>query len=356
MQASKVVRVIAGVVGVILIAGAFVLSFVITPDVVARLPSDTNAHRTYTGTFATLLDARAVAEGNLLAAFKQNVPMTVDRSVVVQSTSGDTALVSDSRTTSAQGVPVEKTTWSYALDRKTLEPASSHPKSWSVVNASGLTVSWPLGAKKTTYTGWVPETATTAPVTYSRTETRSGLTTYVYQAGIPATRITDSQVLAGLPPAIPEQTLALAVQVSSAPPAQKAQLAALLPKLGNPVPLAYTLQGADTFWVEPETGVVIDVKRSQQRMAGVVSPVGGTFIPLLPVADVSYQQTSAAVSSAVHDANNGRDAISLFGTILPIVAGVVGALLLAGAFLFGRRRAGHGRPTPTPQTQPGDPA
>ncbi|WP_370084654.1 porin PorA family protein [Streptacidiphilus sp. MAP12-16] len=336
-------RATAGVVGVVLIAGAFVLSFVITPVFVARLPSDTNAQRTYTGTFATLLDARAVAQGNLAAAFKQNVPMTVDRSVVVQSTAGNTALVSDTRTTSAAGTPVEKTSWAYALDRRTLEPKSSYPKSWAVVNAKGLTVSWPVGAKKTTYTGWVPETTTTTPVTYSHTETRSGLTTYVYQAGIPATRITDTQVLAGLPPAIPEQTLALAVQFSSAAPAQKTQLAALLPKLGNPVPLAYTLRGSDTFWVEPETGVVIDVKRSQQRMAGVVSPIDATFIPLLPVSDATYQQTSAAVSSAVHDANKGRDAISLFGTILPIVAGVVGALLVAAALLFGRRRASRPR-------------
>lgn len=349
MRANKVVRVTAGVVGIVLIAGAFVLSFVITPNFVARLPSDTNAHRSYVGTFARLLDARAVAQGNLSTAIKQNVPMTVDRTVVVKSTSGNTALVDDSRTTSAAGVQVEKTTWSYALNRKTLEPAGSHPKGWAVVNAKGLTVSWPLGAKKTTYTGWVPETTTTAPVAYTRTESRSGLSTYVYQAAIPATRIADTQVLAGLPPAIPEQTLALAVQFSTAAPAQKAQLLALLPKLGNPVPLAYTLQGADTFWVEPETGVVIDVKRSQQRMAGVISPIGGAFIPVLPVSDVTYQQTPAAVSSAVHDANKGRDAISLFGTTLPIVIGVVGALLLAAVFLLGRRRTGR-------RTAPNDPA
>jgi hypothetical protein len=177
-----------------------------------------------------------------------------------------------------------------------------------------------------------------------RTETRSGLSTYVYQAAIPATRIADSQVLAGLPRAIPESTLALAVQFSSAAPAQKAQLLALLPRLGNPVPLAYSLAGADTFWVEPQTGVVIDVKRSQQRMAGVVSPVGGAFIPILPVSDVTYQQTPAAVSSAVHDANKGRDAISLFGTILPIVIGLVGAVLVVGAVLLGRRRAGRSGP------------
>ena len=41
-----------------------------------------------------------------------------------------------------------------------------------------------------------------------------------------------------------------------------------------------------------------------------------------PVADYAYHQTATAVQAAVHDANKGRDAISLYGTILPIVAGV----------------------------------
>lgn len=111
------------------------------------------------------------------------------------------------------------------------------------------------------------------------------------------------------------------------------------------MPLSYTLQSADTFWIEPETGVVVDTHRSQQRVAGVVAPKDGTFLPLLPVSDVSYQQTADSVKGAADDAKDGRDAISLVGTILPIVCGVVGAILIAVA-LFLRRRGTRGAAGP----------
>lgn len=161
MRTNMVLRGVGVVVGLVLIAGAFVLAFFVTPNYVARLPDDTDANRSYTGTFKTLLDAQEVAKGNLLSAVKRNVPLAIERTVKVRDTSDNTALVSDSRTTTAAGNAVEKTTWQYAVNRKTLEPATDHPASWTVVDAQGLTVSWPFGAKKQTYTGWRPETRTT---------------------------------------------------------------------------------------------------------------------------------------------------------------------------------------------------
>ncbi|MDI2131092.1 porin PorA family protein [Yinghuangia seranimata] len=345
MRTNTVLRGIGVVVGLALIAGAFVLAYVITPDYVERVPGDTDVTRSYAGTFRTLVDAQEVAKGNIAAAIKRDVPMAVQRTVKVEATSGNTALVSDSRTTSAAGTQVEKTDWKYAVNRKTLQPATSHPADWTVVDAKGLTVSWPLGAQKKTYVGWRPETMTTTPLTYARTESKSGVSTYVYEAHLPPTRITDSQVLASLPPAVPRATLALVAQLGTLPPAAKEQLAALLPTLGDPVPLAYTLESADTFWVHPETGIVVDTQRSQQRVAGVIAPSSGAFVPLLPVSDVSYQQTPKSVKDAAGDANDAHDAILILGTVLPIVVGIVGALLIA-AVLFIRRLRPRGAQTP----------
>jgi hypothetical protein len=337
MQRAKILRSGAVVLGVVLIVGAFLTAFWITDSYVARLPDDVNAQRPLAGTFNTLLDGQALAQGNLAGALKHNVPLSIDRNVKVLKTSDNTALVSDARTTHAAGTTVEQTTWQYAVDRRSLEPVANHPSDWSVVDAHGLTISFPFDAKKQTYTGWVPETATTVPVNYSGTEQRSGLQTYVYEATIPTSRITDSQVLAGLPKALPKSELMLLVQFGPLTPDQQQKLTALLPTLADPVPLSYTLQGNDTFWVEPETGSVIDVKRVQQRVAAITGP-DGTLIPLLPVVDAAYQQTSAAVASAADDANDGRDAIEWVGTIIPIIAGVVGALLILGALLIHRRR------------------
>ncbi|GAA2144822.1 hypothetical protein GCM10009760_32770 [Kitasatospora kazusensis] len=343
MQGAKVLRsggvvLTAVVLGVVLIAAAAVTAFFVTPRYVARLPSDTDAQRSYAGAFRTLLDPLAVAKGDLVGALKHNVPMSVDRRVRVEQTSGNTALTSDARTTSAAGATVEKTTWEYALDRRSLEPVTKHPGGWSVVDAQGLTVSWPFGAKKQNYTGWVPETASTTPVTYSRSETHAGLYTYVYEVKAGPAPIADAQVLAGLPKALPQSLLKLLVQLGPLTPAAKLQLGALLPALGDPVPLSYTQQGNDTFWVEPETGVVVDVDRSQQRTAGIKNPNGGAFIELLPVSDVGYQQTPQAVRDAVHDAQKGRKAIELYSTTLPGIAALLGIVLIAGGVLLGRRK------------------
>ncbi|MEV7182153.1 porin PorA family protein [Kitasatospora sp. NPDC093679] len=351
MRTNMVLRGVGVVVGLVLIAGAFVLAFFVTPTYVERLPGDTDATRSYTGSFKTLLDAQEVAKGNLLSAVKRDVPMAVERTVKVLDTSDGTALVSDSRTTTAAGRAVEKTTWQYAVDRKTLEATTDHPSGWTVVDAKGLTVSWPIGAKKQTYTGWRPETGTTTPLTYARTESRSGVSTYVYLARLPATRITDAQVLAGLPQAVPKSTLALVAQVGTLSAEAKQKLAALLPTLPDPVPLTYTLQSADTFWIEPETGIVVDTQRSQQRTAGVVAPGDGAFLPLLPVSDVSYRQTPASVQDAANDAKDGRNAISLLGTTLPVVLGVVGAVLVALSLLV-RRRGNRGGAAPAGPTAP----
>ncbi|WP_436789855.1 porin PorA family protein [Yinghuangia sp. YIM S10712] len=345
MRTNTVLRGIGVVVGLVLIAGAFVLAFVITPDYVKRVPDDTDVTRSYTGTFRTLVDSQEVAKGNIAAAIKRDVPVAVERTVKVDKTSGNTALFSDIRTTSAAGNLVERTDWKYAVNRKTLQPATNPPADWAVIDAQGLTVSWPLGAKKKTYTGWRPETKTTTPLTYTRTENKSGVSTYVYEAHLPPTRITDSQVLASLPPAIPQATLARVAQLGPLSPAAQQQLAALLPTLGDPVPLTYTLESTDAFWIHPETGIVIDTQRSQQRVAGVVAPSSGAFLPLLPVSDVSYQQTPKSVKAAADDANDAHDAIMLVGTILPIVVGVVGAVLIAAVLLIRRRRP---RETPTP--------
>jgi hypothetical protein len=338
MQRAKVFRISAVVLGVLLIAAAFVTAFWITPTYVARLPEDTDAQRSYAGTFRTLLDPRAVAGGDLAGGLRHNVPLTIDRRVKVRGTSDNTALVSDVRSIKAAGTPVERTTWQYALNRRTLRPTTDHPGDWSVTDAKGLTVGFPFGTDKKTYTGWVPETATTTRVAYARSENRSGVHSYVFRAAVAPTRITDTQVLAGLPKALPLSVLRPLAAAPLLPADLRQRLRALLPTLGDPVPLAYVLQETDTFWVEPETGVVIDLDRSQQRIVGVQAPNGGAFVALVPVVDATYQQTPAAVKSAVDDANDGRDVIELVGTILPVVAGVLGTLLILAALLFRRRR------------------
>ncbi|HYK27004.1 MAG TPA: porin PorA family protein, partial [Streptosporangiaceae bacterium] len=88
----------SGVIGLVLMIGAGLMAWWITPSYIARLPGDWNKTRTYTGTIRSLVDPAALASGNLAAAIKTGVPEKLSRVVKVQQTSGNTALVKDATT------------------------------------------------------------------------------------------------------------------------------------------------------------------------------------------------------------------------------------------------------------------
>jgi hypothetical protein len=348
-------RIACAVVGVLSLVAAALMAWWITPSYVARIPDGKNISRNYEGTFQSLLDPTALASGNLLGAIKQNVPMSVAQDVKVEKTSGGKALISDSRTTSAGGTKVEQTKWEYAVDRKSLEAVSSHPSSWNVIPAQGLTVSWPFGAQKKNYQGWTPETQTVAPLTYLRSEKKQGITTYVYEAKVSPTKIVDPQILATLPKQLPSSLLKLLGTAGALPAAQVAQLAQILPELPAEVTMAYTFQDDSTFWIDPNTGLVIDVQRNQQRVAAIALP-NGTTVPLIPAVAATYQTAPASAQKAADDARHGRTVIRWLGVYLPIILLALGfvLLVLAGGLglLRGRRRQGQQgqqRPVAPPQ-------
>jgi hypothetical protein len=344
-------RIACAVVGVLSLVAAALMAWWITPSYVARIPAGKDISRNYQGTFQTLLDPQALASGNLLQAIKQNVPMTVAQDVKAQSTSGNTALMSDSRTTQAAGATVEQTKWQYAVDRQSLEAVSSHPSSWNVIPAKGLTVSFPFGAQKKNYTGWVPETQTTITLNYLRSEQKQGITTYVYEGKVPPTKLADPQILAALPKQLPASLLKLLASAGNLPAAQAAQLQQILPQLPAEVPMAYLFQDDSTFWVDPDTGLVIDVHRNQQRVAAIALP-NGTTVPLIPAVAVTYQDTAASSQSAADDARHGRTVIKWLGVYLPIILLVLGVVLLAVAALLGLRRGRPAAPASGPASGP----
>jgi hypothetical protein len=47
------------------------------------------------------------------------------------------------------------------------------------------------------------------------------------------------------------------------------------------VPLAYTYQAADTYYVAPATGLVVNLSNNETEMGGIALP-NGTIIPLIP--------------------------------------------------------------------------
>lgn len=336
------------VLGVLCLGVAAILKWVVVPNR-AQVPSDENISRQFDGKATFLLNAQALSSGDLKRAVLVNTPVNATRTVKTLDTSGDTAQLQDTRTlTTADGTPIGNTQATYAVDRKTLEATSDHPSSWQVSPATGLTVSWPIGADKKDYTGWVQETEQTTTLKYLREETKQGLNTYVYQAKTEPAEIKDPQVLSALPTELPVSTLQALSAVLPLTPELKSQLGSVLPKLTQPVPLSYTYQVTSTYWVQPTTGLVVDNQREDVRKAGIT--VGGqTLAAILPVFDVSTQFTANSVDNAVSDATDKKNTLNLVSTTIPLILLIVGIVVLLAALLVFilSRRSGHGS-TPAP--------
>jgi hypothetical protein len=335
----------AGVIGLVLLIAAGLMAWWITPSYIARMPGGYNTTRTYDATIRTLFNPAALATGNLAGAIKTGLPATISETVKVQQTSGNTALVQDTRAITAAGAPVGQTVSPYALDRKTLEATSSHPANWNVIPATGLTVSWPLGARQQNYTGWVYQTGTTTTLRYVKQVQQGGINTYEYQTAVPATRITNQQLLASLPKSLPVALLPKLRAAGLISPTAVAGLAKAFPNALS-VPLAYTYQAANTYYVAPATGLVVNLSNNETQMGGIALP-GGKIIPVLPVLAYTYHASPATLSAAVNDANNGSSTITTWGVTVPITAAAAGfASVLLAIFLWLRGRS-KGRPTAT---------
>jgi len=338
--AMRKTAVASGVIGVVLVVAAFLLAFWITPAYIARLQSNSNTVRNYDGQIRTLVNPVALRQGNFTGAIKVGLPETLRRQVKVLQTSGNTALVQDATTVTTSGRQVGGLTSKYAIDRTSLQATSSHPSSWSVSDARGQTFNWPIGTKQQNYTGWVPFTLTTTPLKYTGQAQRNGINTYVYQATVPATPIKNTQVLAGLPKSVPVSLLQRAAKAGLIPGSMLTSLGKAFPGVSS-VPLGYVYQATSSYWVAPATGIVVDVNTKENEIAGVALPAG-KIVPVLPVLSDSYKYSSSSVQGAVTDANNGSSAINTSGTILPIVAGALGFVLVVLAVFLWMRSRRHG--------------
>ncbi|HXW43650.1 MAG TPA: porin PorA family protein, partial [Streptosporangiaceae bacterium] len=341
-----------GVVGLVLLIGAALMAFWITPSYIARLPSSYNKTRTYAGTLSTLINPAALSTGNLSAAIMTNVPQTVRDQVQVTQTSGNTALARDTETVTAAGTQILRLSGNYAVDRSSLAATSSHPGNWSVVPAKGQIFSFPIPAKKQNYTVWEPLTETSVAATYVAQVQHGGITTYQYKSVLPVRPVKNTQALTALPKALPTSLLSKISAAGIIPSADVAALGKAFPG-ATAIPLAYTYQATSTYWVAPDTGIVVDVSTTDTEEGAIALPTGKT-IPLLPVLAGSYKATSSSLQAAVKDANNGSSTISTWGMWVPIAAAVVGFVLLVIAVILWLRgrsaghTAQHGRPEPRP--------
>jgi hypothetical protein len=176
------------------------------------------------------------------------------------------------------------------------------------VNQSGI-VGWvfPFGVQKQTYGVFDTTLDKPEPFVYSGTADTLGVQTYKFVENIPPTQFATLQV--------PGYFVGSSAKTVS-------------------VPELYEIH--QIYWVDPETGALLNVNNFEELT--VRNPVTGTTGVVLYKGDLAM--TPSSLQTIVNLDKNGRNELSLLSTILPLVAGIVGAILVVAGILLGRRRRG----------------
>jgi hypothetical protein len=275
----------------------------------------------------------------------KNLPIEATHTTKVLGTKGKNALVADSGSVRAAGAAVANFDYRYAVNRTTMGPGSGYP---DVVKQTGVTFNWPIRTQKHDYPGWISDTQSTTPLRFAGTAQRGGLSTYVFTATMPAAPVTDPATLKQLPAGLPKATLIALAGGLGLGSSELGLLQQALPSQPDPVPFNYTYAMTATFWVQPDTGEVVDLQERETRTLGL--KIGSQIAPVTPIMDISYSSSPSQLAVAAKDARHDADLVTLVYSTLPIALGATGAALLivgaVGLVVF-RRRSGGGAHSPT---------
>jgi hypothetical protein len=315
-----------------------VVLFVVVPDR-AQFPDDVDRMRYYEGELALMLDAEALAAMDLANVFVRDVPVTIDRSIQTLEVEGNKALVSDASVVSGPTGPILSSEDIYAIDRKTMEHVENFTDDDRVIDREGLVVGFPIGTDPEDYVGFNGDTLAPNTISFVGEEEHGGLNTYVFTAASGPDVIADPELLAQFPSQLPKAVIEGLVPALGLPPEAVATLGEILPTLPDPVPLTYTYSYETNYWVEPDSGVLVDYDKLESRAVAV--QLGDQTVPVAEVMHLEYSQTADSVADAAGDATDARSELFWQGRVLPygLLAGGVLAVI-SGLLLWRRAAAG----------------
>jgi hypothetical protein len=324
--------IVLGTTGVVLIALAIVLRFVLVP-ILTKLPTNTDLGIQYSGT-GTLLNAQALQSGDTAHVLAANVPITVDRRVKVTGANGSTAIVSDNLTINAGGqkLPSDHT---YALDRTT--QAGARPIDAAAVEPSlgALSSTFPIGPKPDdSYRFYDSTTRTIVPLRYAGSGSLDGRSVNTYKVDATGP-VRDAGLLKLLPQALPKNLLAGLAPLLPADVRAKVT-PAMLAALPDPVPLGYTGVTHIDAWVDRQTGVPVNEHINEQVLVDV--SLGAQSLSLTPVLALDFQISPDSQKYLADQATSHGHLLTIIKVIVPIVLVVLGILLVAVAIVRQVRR------------------
>jgi len=164
---------------------------------------------------------------------------------------------------------------------------------------------FPFGTQKQTYQVFNTSLKKTVPFVYSGTTSVDGVQAYEFVENVPPTQI-GSQTLPG----------------------------SFVKSTAASVTLGEYDQEHVIYYVDPETGALIDVNEQQSTTLRA----SASAAPALVGFDADLIATPASVTQIVALDSSGRNELTLIETTLPIVLGIVGGVALLAGILLGRKR------------------
>lgn len=331
---QKAAGVVTMTVGVAVALVGLIVLLVVVPDR-AQFPDDVDRMRYYEGELAVLLDAEALAAMDLANVFISDVPVTIDRSIETLEVDGGKALVSDESVVSGPTGPILSSADTYAIDRKTMEHIENFTDDDRVIDREGLVIGFPIGTDAEDYRGFNGDTLTPNTISFVGEEAHEGLDTYMFTAASGPDVIADPELLAMFPSELPKAVIEGLLPALGLPAEAAAALGEVLPALPDPVPLTYTYSYETNYWVEPDSGVLIDYDKLESRT--VALNLGDQVVPVAEVMHLEYSQTADSVADAVGDAEDARSDLFWQGTVLPYALLAGGVLAIVLGFILWRR-------------------
>lgn len=327
---------VLAVVGVLLIAAAAIVRFVVVPSV-ATLPEDFSSSQDYEGTYSGLNQAAlAGGDGEILV---EGVPVTATRSYETVEVEDGTAVVEQTVERSLAGQESPATTLRYAVDRDTFESTAPPEGVEDVVSSEGLIFSLPLDVDpEGDYTLWDQATGAAYPLSYEGESTIADRDVYEFRS-VAEGELLNPEAL-GLPTSIPKaQLTALAPALEgSLPPEVLAQLPAVLAQLPDVIPVSYTSSTTSTVFADQAIGATVSSGSTQEITAQL--DVGSTID--VPFSTIELAATADSEEERADYAADNAGSLNLVGTVLPLVLGALGVLLLLAALVLALR-AGRSR-------------
>ena len=203
--------------------------------------------------------------------------------------------------------PVQTTTRTMAFDRRTaqlINCCGANVNGDSSVEQSGIVgYVFPIGTQQQTYDVFDTNLNKPMPFDFSGTDTVDGIQAYRFVEVVSPTQ-NGTQVVPG---SLVNMTQASVV-----------------------LPQYYEMRL--TYWIDPDTGALLNA--TEHETLTLRNPQG---VPALLLFDANLAMTPASVNGLVALDNSQRSKMSLVTTILPLVTGIVGVIVLIVGILLARR-------------------